>query len=228
MIRHFCDKCGKEILHGKAINIKVDDCSRRMLTPDLELCKSCGDKIIKLIYCKEELKADSEQRDTGNEEIKRQPEEQVEGQLSFEDILKEKSESKEASEDGEGQTENGETAGNKGEQGIGQPKNPTPSRKKKEDDVVNSATVEEIAKAKEKFKSSKKIDVGKLIALRRAGWSNRNIADEFGVSTQYIGYIVHVLKKAVEEKRMMQNTKEDNADNKEAESESGDTTGNME
>lgn len=52
---------------------------------------------------------------------------------------------------------------------------------------------------KEDSKSQKgKFDIGKCMALRNAGWTNIQIADEMGKTAQYIANIVCIYKKSME------------------------------
>lgn len=47
-------------------------------------------------------------------------------------------------------------------------------------------------------KPKKKLDIGKIMALKKAGWSAADIADELGTTAQSIYSAVHIYKKKVE------------------------------
>lgn len=52
---------------------------------------------------------------------------------------------------------------------------------------------------KDQSKPKKKLDIGKIMALKKAGWSATDIADELGTTPQSIYSTVHNYKKKVEE-----------------------------
>lgn len=56
-------------------------------------------------------------------------------------------------------------------------------------------TVEESAKAKPPKKPREKIDIGKIMALRDAGWSNPKIADEMGMTSGAVATAISVHRK---------------------------------
>lgn len=50
----------------------------------------------------------------------------------------------------------------------------------------------------EESKKRKRIDIGKAVALKRAGWSNKDIASEMGLKTQTVANAISLYKKKYE------------------------------
>lgn len=65
-------------------------------------------------------------------------------------------------------------------------------------DSGTSAAVEETVESTEKSpvkKKRKRLDMGKIMALKRAGWSNKSIAEEMGMTSNAVAVAISTYKK---------------------------------
>lgn len=73
-------------------------------------------------------------------------------------------------------------------------------------DSGTSAAVEETVESTEKSpvkKKRKRLDMGKIMALKRAGWSNKSIAEEMGMTSNAVAVAISTYKKrGLENERM--------------------------
>lgn len=106
--------------------------------------------------------------------------------------------------------------GQNAERDCGQPVNSSvscdnemvmPDNETEELDSGTSAAVEETVESTEKSpvkKKRKRLDMGKIMALKRAGWSNKSIAEEMGMTSNAVAVAISTYKKrgGLENERM--------------------------